>query len=140
MVEIRALTDDVDGFDPATAHRVFRVCSSTFCSDALGVPILKHFEKAAPYVSVQFDDLLGDTFARLVRGQIDAIITIEQRLVRESVYLDGPLSALTLFSDQLVLAVASDNSAIGETISFGELCELPYIETRIANEAETLGE
>ena len=45
--------------------------------------------------------------------------------------------ALTLFSDQLVLAVAADNSAIGETISFGEL---PYIETRIASETETLGE
>jgi DNA-binding transcriptional LysR family regulator len=58
----------------------------------------------------------------------------------EPVNVDGPLSALALFSDQLVLAVAADNTVIGETISFDEFCELPYIETRFASQTETLDE
>jgi DNA-binding transcriptional LysR family regulator len=137
---IRALTEEADLFDPATARRVFRLCTTTFCSDVLAVPVIKHLEKAAPGVNVQFDDLLADTFARLVDGRADLAITIPQRLLTEPINLDKPLSSVDLFSDHLVLALATGNNEVGDTISLDELCALPYAETRFGSLTVSVGE
>jgi LysR family nod box-dependent transcriptional activator len=140
LFEIRTLTNGAEDFDPAKAQRIFRVCASTYCSDLLAIPVIRYLGKVAPQVSVQFDDLFSDTFARLVDGQIDIAIAIPQRLLMEPVNLNGPLSSADLFSDRLVLAVANDNSAVGNTISFDELCELPYVETRFAGQTVSISE
>lgn len=140
LFDIRALTDGIDAFDPATVQRVFRVSTSTFCSDVLAVPVIRYLEKAAPHISCQFDDLLADTMTKLVDGRIDFAITIGQRLLMEPINLDKPLSAVDLFSDRLVLAVAADNDMVGDTVDFDRLCTLPYIETRFGNDMANLGE
>jgi LysR family nod box-dependent transcriptional activator len=140
LFQVQGLTDNLKNFDPSTAQRKFRISASTFCWELLAAPLIRHLEKVAPQVSCQFDDLFSDTLAKLAEGQLDLAITISQRLFIEPSNLDKPLSAIRLFSDQLVLVVARDNKLVGRTVSFDELCARPYIETRFGSDVASLGE
>jgi DNA-binding transcriptional LysR family regulator len=97
-------------------------------------------EKAAPQIRVEFEDVLPDTFRRLIDGQVDMAITMAHRLAMESITLDEPLSGANLFSDHFVLVAAVGNKAVGESVSYDELCELAYVETRVKGQTSTLVE
>lgn len=140
LQNIKALASAPDEFDPATTHAVFRIAASTFCSDLLAVPLIRFLAREAPFISCQFDDLQGDSLVKLIDGQIDQAITVSQRFISNLPGSDQPLSQLPLFDDHMVLAVAIENRAVGDTISFEELCEQPYAETRFGDEIIGIGE
>ncbi|QEH79089.1 LysR family transcriptional regulator [Sphingomonas sp. C8-2] len=140
LIKVRDLTDKPEEFDPATARRVFRICATTFCSDILAAPLLRRIEKIAPNISVLFEDLSTSTVQRLVDGQLDFAITVSARILSDEANLDSSLSSLDLFKDEFVLAVSRQNSRIGDAVTFDELCELPYIETRFGNVIASISE
>ncbi|MBO9376279.1 LysR family transcriptional regulator [Sphingomonas histidinilytica] len=133
LIKVRDLTDKPEEFDPATARRVFRIGATTFCSDILAAPLLCRIERISPNISVQFEDLATDTVHRLIDGQLDFAITISARILSDEVNLDSSLSSLDLFTDEFVLVTSRQNSRVGDTVTFDQLCELPYIETRFGN-------
>lgn len=140
LLDIGKLSRGPDVFDPAEAQRVFRVCSTTFCSDLLAVPTIRMLETVAPHISVQFDDLLPDTFSRLADGQADLAISVAQQSIMDPTSQGEPMSALDFFSDRLVLIVAKENRAVGPTITLDHLCSMPYVETRFGSQTATIGE
>lgn len=140
LISIKSLDESLGHFDHATAHRVFRVSASTFCSDLLAVPIIQLLAREAPNVSCQFDDLTSETVSRVIDGRLDFAITIALRLLDTSVAHDHILLETPLFTDTLVLVVAQDNETIGSEITFEQLCRVPYAETRFSSDILGLGE
>lgn len=133
LFHIRDLTAKLEGFEPASAKRFFKISATTFCSDILATPLIRHLEKVAPSVSVQFDDLQPDTVDHLINGQIDFAITISARILTDKANLDSSLLSMPLFEDEFVLAVSKNNSLAQDSVDFDQLCELPYIETRFGS-------
>lgn len=137
---IGELTREAKVFEPSEARRVFRVCATTFCSDLLAVAIISHLEKAAPLISIQFDDLGPDSFSRIADGNADLAISIAQQSIMDPTGQGEPLNWIDYFSDELVLVVAVANTIVGDSCTLDELCAMPYLETRFGNQLPTVGE
>jgi LysR family transcriptional regulator, nod-box dependent transcriptional activator len=140
LLTIKSLDESLEQFDHRTAHRVFRVSASTYCSDLLAVPVIEHLAEAAPNVSCQFDDLTSETVSRVIDGRLDFAITISLRLLDTAAIQEKSLSETPLFTDHMVLVVADGNTAVGDSITFDELCKMPYAETRFSNDILGIGE
>lgn len=140
LLAIKALETQADQFDPAQASCVYRIAASTFCSDLLAVPVIRRLSEVAPGVSCHFDDLQPDTLDRLADGQVDFAVTVAQRLLGDAMRQDKDLAEMPLFNDHMVLVVARENRLVGETVTFDALCDLPYAETRFANDLTGIGE
>ena len=130
LSQIRDLSDQSKVFDPSQASRVFRIAATTYCCQLLAPKILTLLQKTAPMISVHFEELSTSTLDRLLDGQNDFAITISARLIDNLGSYNEVLAWEKLFSDHFVVAVSKDNARVGKTISFDELCELEYIETR----------
>lgn len=130
LTQIRDLNDPAKVFDPAQARRVFRISATTYCCELLAAPLISRLRRFAPTVRVQFEELSADTVDRILDGQIDFAITISARLLDKFQSHDEFLRSEKLFEDHFVVTLAKNNPYVGDTISFDELCEMDYIETR----------
>ena len=130
LSQIRDLNDQSQAFDPSQASRVFRIAATTYCCELLAPALLSLFRETAPMISLHFEELSTGTVDRLLDGQNDFAITISARLIDNLGSSNEVLASEKLFTDHFVVAVSKDNTLVGDTISFDELCELGYIETR----------
>jgi DNA-binding transcriptional LysR family regulator len=130
LTQIRELNDQSKSFDPTQAQRVFRISATTYVSELLAVPLIACLQRHAPMISVQFEELSVDTVDRILNGQIDFAITISARLLDKIDEHSALLQSTKLFTDQFVVAIAKNNPYTGQTISFDQLCEMGYVETR----------
>jgi len=130
LSQIRDLNNQSNEFDPAQARRVFRISATTYCCELLATPLISRLRQIAPKVSVQFEELSSDTADRILNGQIDFAITIFARLVDKLQSDHEVLRSTKLFTDQFVVAIARNHVHVEDTISFDELCDMQYVETR----------
>jgi DNA-binding transcriptional LysR family regulator len=130
LTHIRELNEQSRSFDPSQAQRVFRISATTYISELLAVPLIAHLQQQAPRISVQFEELSVDTVDRIMNGQIDFAITISARLLDKMDEHCALLRSKKLFTDHFVVAIAKHNPYSGETVSFDQLCEMGYVETR----------
>ncbi len=140
LSNIRDLTDAMTRFDPGKAYRVFRISSTTYCSEILATALLGKLRKIAPNISIQFEELSNDTGNRIFEGQIDFAITISARVIEYLSDINTSIRSEKLFSDEFVVVMSRDNPFKAEKISFDELCEMRYVETRFAGDITGLGE
>ncbi|WP_176598193.1 MULTISPECIES: LysR family transcriptional regulator [Sphingobium] len=132
LSQIRDLNESSRKFDPLHVSRVFRITSTTFCSEILATPLMRKLRTIAPNVSVQFEDLSTDTVTRIAEGQVDFAITISARILDNFESLSEFLKSKKLFTDHFVVAISKDNPYSKDEISFDDLCAMPYVETRFA--------
>lgn len=130
LSQVRDLSDQSSRFDPAVARRVFRISATTYGCELLATPLISALRERAPFVSVQFEELTADTAERILDGQVDFAITISARLLDKMESHDEHFHSEKLFTDNFVVAVAKDNTHVNDAITFDELCEMGYIETR----------
>lgn len=130
LSQVRDLSDQSSRFDPAVARRVFRISATTYGCELLATPLISALRERAPLVSVQFEELTADTAERILDGQVDFAITISARLLDKMESHDEHFHSEKLFTDNFVVAVAKDNTHVNDAITFDELCEMGYIETR----------
>jgi LysR family transcriptional regulator, nod-box dependent transcriptional activator len=130
LTQIRELNDHASSFDPTVTRRVFRISATTYCCELLATPLISRLRETAPLISVQFEELSADTADRILDGQIDFAITISARLIDKLQTHHEVLRSEKLFTDAFVVAIARDNPKVGDSISFDQLCDLGYIETR----------
>jgi LysR family transcriptional regulator, nod-box dependent transcriptional activator len=114
LLQIRDLSDQAQDFDPMQASRVFRIAATTYCCELLAPTLISLLRDSAPMISVQFEELS----------------TISARLIDNLGSYNEVLASEKLFADHFVVAVSKDNGLVGDSISFDELCDLGYIETR----------
>lgn len=130
LTQIRELNDQSRSFDPAQAQRVVRIAATTYVSELLAVPLIAHLRQQAPLISVQFEELSVDTVDRILNGRIDFAITISARIFDKIAENSALLQSRKLFTDRFVVAIAKNNPYGQETVSFDQLCEMGYVETR----------
>ncbi len=130
LSQIRDLSDQSQPFDSSQASRVFRIAATTYCCELLASTILSLLKNTAPTISVHFEELSTSTVDRLLDGQNDFAITISARLIDNLGNYNEVLASEKLFTDHFVVAVSKDNPLVGDILTFDELCELGYIETR----------
>lgn len=130
LSQVRGLGEQSGQFDPFSFERVFRIAATTYCCDLLAAPLISRLRETAPLVSLQFDELTVDTADRICDGQIDFGITAAPSLLRMRHVDNSHLQSRDLFTDSFVVAMAKDNTHAGDSISFDELCDMNYVETR----------
>ena len=130
LAQIRDLGDQADTFDPAETQRVFRISATTYCCELLATPLISRLRADAPMVSVEFEELSADAGDRILDGRVDFAVTISARLIDKLQTHGEYIRAETLFEDHFVVAVSKDNALVGDSISFDQLCEMGYVETR----------
>ena len=130
LSQISELDDQSTSFDASTARRVFRVSATTYCCDILATPLLSRLRKVAPLISVQFEELSANTADQIRNGLTDFAVTISARLLDKMQTYEQFMRSEKLFTDEFVVAISKDNPFTAKTITFDELCEMGYIETR----------
>jgi LysR family transcriptional regulator, nod-box dependent transcriptional activator len=130
LSQIRELNDQSSVFDPTQARRVFRISATTYCCELLATPLISHVRQTAPMMSVQFEELAADTADRILDGQLDFAITISARLLDKMQTHGEFLRSEKLFTDHFVVVISNNNPYSQATISFDQLCDMGYIETR----------
>lgn len=134
LVRIRNVLDAQPVFDPKSSRRIFRLAMSDYCAEMLAAPIFRRVMETAPAVGCQFHEINSETLTKLHDGKYDFCITVTKRALLDISYDHELLSEMRLFSDQFVLVAAADNAAIGNSITYDEFCEQPYIEVRVAGD------
>lgn len=130
LSQIRDLSEQSETFEPATAQRVFRISATTYCCELLATPLISRLREVAPMVSIEFEELSADAADRILEGRIDFAITISARLIDKLQTHGEFIRAETLFTDHFVVAIARDNPLVETAISFDQLCDMGYVETR----------
>jgi len=142
LSQIADLNDQGTRFDASSARRVFRVSATTYGCEIVATPLISRLREVAPLISVQFEELSADTADRMMDGQIDFAITLSARLLDRMQACEEFIQSTKLFTDEFVVAISKNNALTATTITFDELCEMGYIETRfggvIAGVAEQL--
>ena len=137
---IDALANTTPIFDPAGPPRTFNVAMSTYCTDVvahrLGTYLLDH----APGVNCHIDDLAADSLSQLDNGKYDFCITVAQRAILDPAYADGSLLEKHMFTDEFVVIAAKCNERFERMETFGEFCELPYVEVGFGNNVTSIVE
>jgi LysR family transcriptional regulator, nod-box dependent transcriptional activator len=140
LSQIADLSDHSKTFEPAEARRIFRIAATTFCSEILATPLLQKLQQTAPGIGIQFEDLSTETANLLSDGKLDFAITISARMIENFDMSVEFLRSSKLFIDNFVIAMSKDNPHPRDTITFDELCEMPYLETRFAGIIAGIGE
>jgi DNA-binding transcriptional LysR family regulator len=130
LSQVRELSERSRQFDPLSAERVFRVAATTYGCELLATPLICRLRRVAPRISVQFVELAADTADLIFDGQIDFAITISAHFIKRRQADNTHLKSVRLFEDKFVVAIARVNPHVGEALSFDELCDMHYIETR----------
>ena len=130
LSQISELNDQSTSFDASAVRRVFRISATTYGCEILATVLISRLREIAPLISVQFEELSANTADRLLNGSIDFAITISARLLDKMQEYDHFLRSEKLFTDEFVVAISKDNAFTAKTITFDELCEMGYVETR----------
>lgn len=130
LSQISELDDQSTSFNASATRRVFRISATTYCCDILATSLISRLREVAPLISVQFEELSANTADQILNGSIDFAITISARLLDKIQAYDQLMRSEKLFTDEFVVAISKDNDFTAKTITFDELCEMGYIETR----------
>lgn len=130
LSQVSELNDQSNSFDASAVRRVFRISATTYGCEILATVLISRLREIAPLISVQFEELSANTADRLLNGSIDFAITVSARLLDKMQAYDEFLRSEKLFTDEFVVAISKDNAFTEKTITFDELCEMGYIETR----------
>ena len=116
------------GFDPATAERRFLISASDYVTTVLMAEVVRRVAELAPGILIDIRSPLPDVFEVFERGNIDLLVMPEQYMAR----FDSP--KVKLFDDTQVCMVWSDNTVIGESLSFEAYMELGHVTIHLGDE------
>ncbi len=108
-------------FDPSTTTREFSFYSSDYCVAVLGGALASVISEAAPGARLRFEGMTTS----VVTSAPDSIRDYDGLLMPHG-YLHN-MPHLDLFVDRWVLLVASESTAVGDTVSLSDLSGLSWI-------------
>src|SRR3546814_1431624 len=79
LLQIDALLNADQSFDPLTAKRTFRLAMSANMTELLGVPLIKRLISHGSTISLQIVDLAADSLRRVEEGELDLCVTVAER-------------------------------------------------------------
>ncbi|HKP63441.1 MAG TPA: LysR family transcriptional regulator [Polyangiales bacterium] len=109
------------GFDPSTSQRMFRIAASDDIATVFLQPLLLRLRKLAPRISLQVQRPDKDTPQQLAARQIELAIEPEDR------YRKRDFASQRLFTDRLMVAIWSGNTAVGDSITRDQFFQLGHV-------------
>jgi DNA-binding transcriptional LysR family regulator len=107
-------------FDPAQEKREFTILASDYAVAVFGVTFAQAVHASAPQVRLTFRQVP----AEITQDPAGMLSTVDGLLMTHGV-ISG-LPAVELYRDRWVCVVASDNPEVGETLTLGQLADLPW--------------
>lgn len=118
LIMVRSRITTPISFDPATAERHFTIVASDFAYNVLVASVLSKAAKIAPGISFDVEPTSTQTYDRLVRGEVDLLLTIAEHMAAEHPHVP-------LFSDDhVVISCASGPHA--EKLTMQSFCSAPH--------------
>ena len=112
-------------FDPDTLRRTFTVITSDYVTIILLKPFLRSIMDTAPGIMLNVVPPGPHTLSALRRVECDLLIAPREMLPHD---LAGYPNR-DLFADRFVVVADKDNTALGGSLTIGELAGLPFIDT-----------
>lgn len=117
-------------FDPASAHRTFKIVSSDYAHTALLVDLSRKFATTAPDVRLEFFLPGQSSTEALMRGEMDI-------LVGPQVYMVGPHPAESLFDESFVVVGCKTNPIFGKRLQRAAVFDAGHIAVSIGSDRRT---
>ena len=140
LLQIDALLNADQSFDPLTAKRTFRLAMSANMTELLGVPLIKRLISQGSTISLQIVDLAADSLRRVEEGELDLCVTVAERPLNNLLPQGAALSSEDLYSDRFILAAAEGNRAVHDSLTYEDFCQLSYIELRLSGNFKSVPE
>jgi DNA-binding transcriptional LysR family regulator len=128
LLRIESVFNAAPNFDPTEDQRTFRVAMSAHMAELVGVPLVRYLISHAPGISFQIVDLAIDSLRRVEESELDLCLTVSERVLENPIQGTGTLHSEHLFFDSFIVVASQDNKVLGDTITYDEFCEQPYIE------------
>jgi DNA-binding transcriptional LysR family regulator len=110
-------------FDPETSEREFCIQVSDYTMVALMRPLIARAGREAPGVRIRFEGIELPYGAQTAEHNVDLLIA--PPFVQSDKHVP-------LWRDDWVVVLAADHPTASDTLSLGQLCELPYIRFQTA--------
>jgi LysR family nod box-dependent transcriptional activator len=114
-------------FDPTAMSRHFTFVASDYVSSVLLCDVLRRVRYEAPGITWRFRPPTDLAPSELESGEVDFIITPAQ-------FASATQSRDTLFEDSYVIAVAEENTAIGDTITLEQYLRCGHVTFQNGNQ------
>jgi DNA-binding transcriptional LysR family regulator len=110
LAQLEAARGSRTAFDPALAHRVFRVCMTDISEVVLLPNLLDHLRRTAPGVRLETEIISTESGRRLENGEVDLAVGFMPQL-------DAGFYQQTLFMQNFVCLVAQHHPRIGARLT-----------------------
>lgn len=140
LLQIDALLNAEQFFDPLTAKRTFRLAMSANMAELLGVPLIKRLMSCGSAISLQIVDLAADSLRRVEDGELDFCVTVAERPLNALLPQVATLSSEDLYADRFVLVGAKGNPVMEQPLTYDDFCQLRYIELRLSGNFKSISE
>lgn len=127
---IEGLIATSSGFDPASSHRTFRICSSDYFATAVLAPLSRRLAKDAPDVRLEFIPNDQPSWRLLKQGEIDVVIMPED-------YSDQQFPAEHLLDEDYVVVGCARNPLFPDKLDEAAFRDAGHIQVALGN-ARTL--
>lgn len=124
LAEIDVLVSQPALFDPATAKRRFRICTSDYLTSVVLRPLLVDLARSAPGIELEIVAPTDSSEDMLERGEIDLLMTPHE-------YVSPAHPSRLLLEEQHVVAGWSDNPLFGAPINVDAFCSAGHVTVRI---------
>ena len=116
-------------FDPAQEEREFVILTSDYAVAVFGDRLAREVSAQAPGVKITFRQVP----ATIIDEPAALLSTVDGLLMPHGII--GSFPAVELFRDRWLCLVAEDNPEVGESITFRQLAELPWVTYQRAYDA-----
>jgi LysR family nod box-dependent transcriptional activator len=120
LVHLEVVLRTRPGFDPASAHRCFKVMASEYGSVVVVAEAMRRISGIAPQVSAEVTPFVDFPALALEEGDMDLLV-----IRRQSVAADHPFESL--FVDSSVCVAWSDNTLVRDGMDLAEFLSLGHV-------------
>jgi len=131
LTGVQRVFDAAPDFEPATATREFLIVVSDYAATLLGDHLATLVDERAPGVRLRLET---QTHAHVDQAP-ESLRGVDGMVLPHGFLSDVP--SIDIYEDNWVLVVSRDNDEVGETVSLGQLAELPWVVTHHAPTAFT---
>src|SRR3546814_16069405 len=108
LLQIDALLNADQSFDPLTAKRTFRLAMSANMTELLGVPLIKRLISQGSTISLQIVDLAADSLRSVEEGELDFCATVAARPLNNLLPHGSALSSEDLYYYRFILSPSEE--------------------------------
>jgi DNA-binding transcriptional LysR family regulator len=136
LVAAREVLTSGGSFDPSSHHQTFTIIASDYCSTILLGPALRGLAIEAPGVRIKIKPLRDDFVEQLRARRCDLLFWPLQLPVKELMIFPQA----DLFTDEIIIVAAEDNSTLEEPLTTEKLKVVPRVQVAGVGDSHAVSE